>query len=249
MADLMTLRRAGLAPQVNLLPKIVLERRALKRQRSWIAGAVALVLVVLLAAWYIEGQRAGNAEDRAERAEAAAAQAETEKASLQRFADLRDSVNELTELRATVYRNELRSSSVLQDFTQLVPERVALDQLALRVTAETTGAVAGGGTTDPAATAAPDQAAAAVPGAPGYNSPVATISLTGKAASLPDVATFMRSLNGKVKRDGREIYVNPYYTSAVNDTGSVSFTATVDLTSAAFSGRFQESVASTTEGG
>jgi hypothetical protein len=29
----------------------------------------------------------------------------------------------------------------------------------------------------------------------------------------------------------------------------VSFTATVDLTSAAFSGRFQESVASTTEGG
>jgi Tfp pilus assembly protein PilN len=227
MADLMTLRRAGLAPQVNLLPKIVLERRALKRQRSWIAGAVALVLVVLLAAWYIEGQRAGNAEDRAERAEAAAAQAETEKASLQRFADLRDSVNELTELRATVYRNELRSSSVLQDFTQLVPERVALDQLALRVTAETTGAVAGGGTTDPAA----------------------TISLTGKAASLPDVATFMRSLNGKVKRDGREIYVNPYYTSAVNDTGTVSFTATVDLTSAAFSGRFQESVASTTEGG
>jgi hypothetical protein len=88
-----------------------------------------------------------------------------------------------------------------------------------------------------------------VPGAPGYNSPVATISLTGKAASLPDVATFMRSLNGKVKRDGREIYVNPYYTSAVNDTGTVSFTATVDLTSAAFSGRFQESVASTTEGG
>jgi Tfp pilus assembly protein PilN len=205
---------------------------------------------VLVTAWYLEGARARNAEDRAERAEAAAAQAEAEKASLQRFADLRDSVTELTELRATVYRNELRSSSVLQDFTQLVPERVVLDQLALRVTSETTGAVAGGGITDPAAAATtPDQSVAAVPGAPGYNAPVATISLTGRAGSLPDIAAFMRSLNGKVKRDGREIYVNPYYTSAVNDSGIATFTATVDLTSAAFSGRFQESVASTTAGG
>jgi hypothetical protein len=139
---------------------------------------------------------------------------------------------------------------VLQDFTQLVPENVWLEQLALRASTETTGAVAGGGTTDPAAAApAPDQSTAAVPGAPGYDAPVATISLSGKAASLPDVATFIRSLNGKVKRDGREIYVNPYYTSAVqeltNGARIVSFTATVDLTSAAFSGRFQETPTST----
>src|SRR4051795_9448324 len=151
MADLITLRRAGLAPQVNLLPRIVLERRTLRRQRSWIGGAVALVLVLLLTAWYLEGARARNAEERAERAEAAATQAEAEKASLQRFADLKASDDELTELRATVYRNELRSSSVLQDFTQLVPETVWLTQLALRVTTETTGAIGGGGTADPAA--------------------------------------------------------------------------------------------------
>lgn len=241
------LQRAGLAPSVNLLPPGVTDRRRLRKQRRTllIVGATVMALVLLL--FYLELSRAGAASDRADDAEHTVASLEAEKASLQRFANLRDHLSELEQERTLVFKGEVRGSTVLEDFTRLVPKDVWLTQLTLIVPElpDLPGAPVGqnkGATTNGAKNGAP------VPGAPGTGTattgtPVASITFAGQALTHPDVAAFIKSLNETVKRGGQPIYVNPYYTSSTAGSGNdtVTFNGTVDLTAAAFSGRFQSS--------
>jgi Tfp pilus assembly protein PilN len=240
------LQRAGLAPSVNLLPPGITDRRRLRRQRRTLlivgAGVLALVLVV----WYLEITRSANAAHRADDAEATVAGLEREKASLQRFADLRARLTELEEQRTVVFRGEVRGSTVLEDFTRLVPKDVWLTGLSLTVQEQP--GLPGGSANQQGAAPATGQQGAAVPGAPGSatprsGAPVASITFAGQALSHPDVAAFIKSLNETVKRGGQPVYVNPYYTSSTaagsDGSSTVTFSGTVDLTAAAFSGRFQ----------
>jgi Tfp pilus assembly protein PilN len=236
------LQRAGLAPSVNLLPPGIAERRHLRKQRRILVIAGAGVMVLVLLGWYLEMTRATNATERADDAQATVATLEREKASLQRFADLRERLTELEGQRTTVFKGEVRSSTVLEDFTRLVPADVWLTALTLTVPEQPD--LPGGDSN--AAQPQPEGSGAAVPGAPGTatsgsGTPVATITFSGRAFSHPDVAAFVKSLNETVKRGGKPIYINPYYTSSTadGDVPTVTFSGTVDLTAAAFSGRFQ----------
>jgi Tfp pilus assembly protein PilN len=244
------LRRTGLAPSVNLLPPGITERRRLRKQRRvlLIVGAGVLVLVLLL--WYLEVARSAEAAERADEAEATVATLEREKASLQRYADLRGRLTELEQQRTVVFKGEVRGSTILEDFTRLVPQDVWLTELALTVQPQPD--LPGGTGEDAQAPAG--QEGVAVPGAPGTATasgvPVAKITFAGLALSHPDVAAFVKSLDETVKRGGRPIYVNPYYTSSSAAGGdTVTFSGTVDLTAAAFSGRFQDGGGGNTAGG
>jgi Tfp pilus assembly protein PilN len=252
-ADAGLLRRTGLAPQVNLLPQGVVDRRKLRRQRVTLGGVAAAVLVVLVLAWYLELTRAGEAVQRAEAAEAAQQRLEAEKASLQRYADLQTGLNDLQSLRAGVFRSELRTSAVLQDFTQLLPDKLWLTQMTLHATSD---ASAGQGRTQTQTQTGGNTAV--VPDNPGYGAPVATITFTGRAQGHRAVADFMRSLDGTVKKNGQPIYVNPYYTTSTQESTTrpdpdaeeiMTFTASVDVTAAGFSGRFQDTPSTTGGGG
>jgi hypothetical protein len=81
-------------------------------------------------------------------------------------------------------------------------------------------------------------------GSPGAGSPVATITFTGAGLGHVDVGGFMRALAGGPTKDGPRVYLNPYFTSSQKSSdqatqATVTFSATVDLTQAAYSGRFQ----------
>jgi hypothetical protein len=73
---------------------------------------------------------------------------------------------------------------------------------------------------------------------------VATITFSGSGFGHVDVGRFMRALARGPRNHGQPVYLNPYFTSSQKQSASagtptVTFTASVDLSSAAYSGRFQ----------
>jgi hypothetical protein len=250
--DLGLLQRTGTGPRVNLLPPGVGERRALRRQRLVLVLSLAGVVVLLGGLALLQANRARTAERRAGAQEAVVNQLQADKAALQPYATLEAKVRELETIRAGVYRDEIRFSTVLQDFSLLVPDKVWLTQLTLTVgtqAAATPGTAPAGGaaTSTPPAAAGQAGTGQALPGSPGYGSPVASITFAGSAFTHPDVARFIESMDGTVKKSGQAVYMNPYYTSSTRQGQAnqppVTFTGTVDLSSAAHSGRFQPSTA------
>jgi Tfp pilus assembly protein PilN len=235
-------RRLSL-PRVNLLPKEVRERKLLRRQRGGVAVGF-LLLLALLGLWYVrEAQQATEARRQAEETRADAEGLRARRAALQPYAALESQVAAAEQLRAKVYAREIRFSAVLQDISALMPADVWLTQMtaSLRTAGGATAAPAAGG----AGTAAPAAPGAAVtPGSPGAGSPVATITFTGAGLGHVDVGRFMRALAAGPKKRGSPVYLNPYFTASQTNAQeggetTVTFTATVDLSQAAFSGRFQ----------
>jgi hypothetical protein len=239
-ADVDTTQRLGVAPRVNLLPTWVAERRLVRRQRLGVAAGFAALLCLLALLWLAESARVDRARRAADHQRVVTAQLEAERATLQPWADLQGKVVAAEQLRAKAYAREVRFSGVLQDIAMLVPDNAWLTQLTASL--NDTQQDKTGGTT--AATAQNGAAAApAVPGAPGFGSPVGTITFSGMALGHVDVGGVVRVLDNAVKRNGGSVYLNPYYTSsqkqAQGGQATVTFSASVDLGPAAFSGRFQ----------
>jgi Tfp pilus assembly protein PilN len=238
-ADVDTTQRLDAAPRVNLLPAWVAERRLVRRQRLSVAAGFVALLCLLALLWLSESARVQRAQRAAAGQRAVTAQLEAERAKLQPWADLQAQVVAAEQLRAKVYARELRFSGVLQDVATLMPDNAWLTQLTAAVT-ETQQSKTG---STPAAAQNGGAAAQAVPGAPGFGSPVGTITFSGMALGHVDVGRVVRVLDGAVKRNGGSVYLNPYYTSsqkqAQGGQTTVTFSASVDLGPAAFSGRFQ----------
>ena len=229
-------------PRVNLLPAAVIERR-LVRQRAGM-GAAAAILLAVLGLWLaLENRALADARQDAERERQVASGLRARRAELQPIADLDAQIAAARQLRSEVYAREIRFSGVMRDLSAIVPDDVWLTQLSATFT--NAGASTGtGATAQPGPTAAGGQpSAAATPGSPGAGSPVASITFTGAGLGHVDVGRFVRSLASGPTKDGQRMYVNPYFTSSQRgesaDTATVTFSASVDLTQAAFSGRFQ----------
>jgi len=219
-------------PRVNLLPKEIKERRLAQRQRGGIAIAF-VVLLALLGLWYVrESQKLTEARQEADRERAVAAGLRASKAELQPYAALGSQIAAAEQLRAKVYARELRFSGILQDISAIIPGDVWLTQMSVAL--KETGAEGG----------AAAAAAALTPGSPGAGSPVASITFTGAGLGHVDVGSFVRALSTGPKKRGSRVYLNPYFTASQKDAEeggetTVTFSATVDLSQAAFSGRFQ----------
>jgi len=144
------------------------------------------------------------------------------------------------QLRATVYAREVRFSRVLQDVAMVMPDNAWLTQLSASLS-ETQQSQGSG--TQPSSGQNGNATAGIVPGAPGFGSPVGTITFAGAGLGHIDVGKLVKVLDGAVKRNGGSVYLNPYYTSSQKQAGSgqatVTFSASVDLSQAAYSGRFQ----------
>jgi Tfp pilus assembly protein PilN len=236
-------RRPSL-PRVNLLPKQIRERKLLQRQRGGVAVGF-LLLLALLGLWYVrESQKLGDAREEAEQARAVATDLRARQAKLLPYAALERQIAAADQLRSRVYAREVRFSAIMQDISAIIPADVWLTQMNAAVkTAD--GQAAGGGTGAPATPATGAAAGTAMtPGSPGAGSPVATITFTGASLEHVDVGGFMRALASGPKKRGSRVYLNPYFTASQKDAQeggetTVTFSATVDLSQAAFSGRFQ----------
>ena len=227
-------------PRVNLLPKEIREQRLVRRQRGGVAVAF-VVLLTLLGLWYVrESQRLTEARQEADRERAVAAGLRAKKTELQPYAALGSQIAAAEQLRAKVYAREIRFSSILQDISAIIPGDVWLTQMSVALKETGAGgsaAAAGSGGNAAAATAL-------TPGSPGAGSPVASITFTGASLEHVDVGSFVRALSSGPKRHGSRVYLNPYFTASQKDAQeggetTVTFSATVDVSQAALSGRFQ----------
>ena len=227
-------------PRVNLLPKEIKERRQLQRQRGGIAVAF-VVLIALLGLWYVrESQALTDARQEADRERAVAAGLRARKAELQPYAVLESQIAAAEQLRARVYAREIRFSSIMQDVSAIIPSDVWLTEMAVAIKETGGEAGAGGGTAASGVT----PGTTATPGGPGAGSPVATITFSGAGLEHVDVGGFMRALAAGPKKHGSRVYLNPYFTASQKSAAeggetTVTFSATVDLSPAVFSGRFQ----------
>jgi len=227
-------------PRINLLPRQLVEQRLVRRQRTAI-GAAFLVLLALLSVWYVvESRQLTRAQNQADQERAAATGLRARRAQLQPLAELEGQIAAAEQLRASVYQREIRFSGVLRDISAIVPDDVWLTSMA--VTFNTSGSTpTTGGASAPAPAAG--AAAAATPGSPGAGSPVASITFAGAGLEHVDVGGFLRALARGPKKGGQQVYLNPYFSSAQKGDKSgqttVTFSASVDLSNAAYSGRFQ----------
>jgi hypothetical protein len=230
-------------PRLNLLPGEIRERRLVRHQRAAV-GAAFVVLLALLGLWYaLENRELAEARREVDRQQALAAGLRAHKTELQPYGVLEGQIAAAEQLRSQVYAHEIRFSAVMQDIAEIVPDDVWLTKMSAAF-----NDAAGGGaapTTGAAnASASSGQQTTATPGSPGAGSPVASITFAGTGFGHVDVGGFMRALAGGPTKDGKRVYVNPYFTSSQkgSEQGSeatVTFSATVDLSEIAYSGRFQ----------
>lgn len=234
-------------PRVNLLPGEIHERRLVRRQRAGL-GAAAVLLLAVLGLWYtMQTREAGEARREADAERATVAGLQARRAELQPYAVLEGQISAAEQLRSRVYAREIRFSGVMRDISAVMPDNVWLTQMNAAFTsangqAGTAGATASGSAASAAAAGGAE--AAATPGSPGAGSPVANITFSGAGLGHVDVGTFLRAFGTAPKKDGTRVYLNPYFTTSQKNTleggqTTVTFTATVDMSTAVFSGRFQ----------
>jgi hypothetical protein len=237
-------RRYG-PPRIDLLPRAIHERRAVRRQRGEIAAAF-LLLLVFLGFWYmLERRQLAAAEREADQERATAASLRSRRAELQPLADLEAQIAAAERLRAQVYAREIRFSSVMRDISAIVPDDVWLTTMNAAMNDGGTGGQPGATAPGPSGTGA----TTATPGSPGAGSPVAAITFGGAGLGHVDVGGFLRALARGPTKDGQPVYLNPYFsTSQKSDTSgqqTVTFSATVDLSAAAYSDRYQPDASGT----
>jgi hypothetical protein len=221
-------------PRIDLLPRELVERRVVRRQRTGV-GAAFVLLLALLGLWYlVENARLHEAQDQADQERAVATGLRARRAELQPLADLEAQIAAADQLRAKVYAHEIRFSTVMRDISAIVPDDVWLTSMTAAFTASG----------DQAAAAAPSSGATnGTPGSPGAGAPVANITFAGAGLGHVDVGGFLRALARGPKKGGQPVYLNPYFTTSQkageNGQTTVTFNATVDLSTAAYSGRYQ----------
>jgi Tfp pilus assembly protein PilN len=213
------------APRVNLLPPEIAEQRAVRRMAAGLAGGVLLCAVAVGGGYAFVGR--GEAAAHADLAAAQSVQStlQRQQRALLPAQQAQAQMQAAQAALAAAMGNEVLWSRYLDDLRIVKPEGVRFTQVKLDPTSGTgttgtTGASSSSGSTSSAGTA--------TPGA------VATLTLTGKARSQPDVAALLDQLAQIKGFDG------VYLTSSQGDTssGTLTYTVTASVTPDALSHRY-----------
>lgn len=203
-------------PRVNLLPPEIAERARAKRIQAGLGGGL-LVVVGLVAGLYAAA--AGSVTDATAELQAATATGTALQADKAEYAEVEAVYARAAAAEAMLTQamgEEVRYSQYLNDLSLTVPDNVWLTSVTFTQTPTATA---------PAATGA------------GSGEPViGTVTFSGVGFSHDDVAVWLDSLAGQ------KGYQNPYFTDStkglIGKRETVAFTSTVELTSAALSGRY-----------
>ena len=208
----------GIMPRVNLLPPEIAEERKLRQAKLGLgAGVVACAAVV--------GLLYSNAHG-----SVVSAQSDLDRATSQKTA-LQGQVARLSNVTATFAQVQARQAMLTQAMGDEVQWSHFMNDLALTMPANVWLTDVNISQTGTAPVAAPAAAGGAV-----FDAGIGTVTFSGIAMSHDDVAVWLETL---AKEKG---YANAYFTSSneVDLYGHtvVSFTSSVTVTPAAYSGRF-----------
>lgn len=201
--------------QVNLLPPEIRQRQKTKRLTGIVAVVGAIVVLLILALWFVENMNLTQAQEELAAQESTNAQLQTQVDSLQRFADIQGELQSKKTLEATVYKNEVAFSGVLVDISRIVPTESVLDSVTAQITASEEAAV------DAAETG-------------GNPEMVGSINFSGTLSEISTLTEWL-ARQGEVRG-----WTNPYTSTAQETTARsrvYTFASSVDLTQDALTER------------
>jgi Tfp pilus assembly protein PilN len=196
--------------QVNLLPPEIRQRQQTRRVTFLVIAGGAIALLLIMFVYLLQARSLASVNDQVDAQQAINAGLNGQIADLQRFQGLQDEANAKKALLSTVFANEVSFSGALFDVSRVIPSDAYLTSLAISIT--------------PPVAPAPGQTPTGI---------IGSITFAGQGLDTDTVATLLTRL------DGVKGWVNPFVTSVTKaGTGSVvSFTGTVDLTTAALTPR------------
>ena len=216
-------------PRVNLLPAEIAEQATLRKVQVGLGvGLVATVSVVGL----LVASASHSKADAQSQLDAAQAKSRQLNSQLATYADVTKTYAAAAAAQAqltSAMGQEVRYSQLLHDLSLSVPSTVWLKTLTY---AQTPPAVAA---------TAPTSTSAAVPTAgTTATTAIGTLTVTGVGFSHDDLALWLESLAGQKN------YQNPYFSSStevlLGQRKTINFSSTADVTSAAYSGRYNKPV-------
>jgi Tfp pilus assembly protein PilN len=197
--------------QVNLLPPELRARQKVKQLTTLIIGAGAAIIVLLLAFWFLQGQKLAGVNDDIAAQNLTNSGLQTQIDQLQEFAQLQADAAAQQALLATAYTGEVSFSQMLMDLSRTIPSDAYLDSFNATLTAQVPGQVSTTPTTF-----------------------VGGFSAGGGADGFESLASWLTRLES-VKG-----WVNPWLSSATEtaaNTGLYTFSSGVDLTQDALTAR------------
>ena len=200
--------------QVNLLPPELRARQKVKQLTTLIIGAGAAIIVLLLAFWFLQGQKLAGINDDIAAQNLTNSGLQTQIDQLQEFQQLQEEAAAQEALLATAYTGEVSFSQMLMDLSRTIPSDAYLDSFNATLTAQVAGQVA------------------ATPTAF-----VGAFSAGGAADGFESLASWLTRLES-VKG-----WVNPWLSSATEtaaNTGLYTFSSGVDLSQDALTARGRE---------
>ena len=197
--------------QVNLLPPELRARQKVKQLTTLIIGAGAAIIVLLLAFWFLQGQKLAGVNDDIAAQNLTNSGLQTQIDQLQEFQQLQEEAAAQEALLATAYTGEVSFSQMLMDLSRTIPSDAYLDAFNAALTAPIAGEVTTTTTTF-----------------------VGSFTASGAADGFESLASWLTRLES-VKG-----WVNPWMSSATEtgpNTGLYQFSSGVDLSEDALTAR------------
>jgi len=217
--------------QVNLLPRELKQRQRARRQTGLIALAGGAVVLLLLAFWYLQGNRLNDIDQQVKAQEATNAELQSKVASLQKYAELRAQVEQQKTLLEGALVNTVHWSRILNDLSNLEPDRMWLSSMTGTAQSPAAAAV---GTVPPATTGAPAAGGSCKASNAAAHAIIGNLQFQGNSLDTQTVALWLTKL------EGLKGWENSWLTSAqlgdVNGTPVWQFSSSVDLNDCAAHG-------------
>ena len=201
--------------QVNLLPPELLARQKTRRLTSLIVLGGAIVIALLLAFWFWQGQKLSNINDQIAAQNATNQQIQTQINQLSQYQTLQSQAAAQQQLLAQAYAGEVSYSQMLLDISRVIPSNAYLTAFSSSLTQATAGATTT--TTGP--------------------SFAGTFTAEGEGQGLDSLASWLTRLESVTG------WVNPWLNTASETgdrSGIYSFTSGADLSEDAVTPRGQE---------
>jgi Tfp pilus assembly protein PilN len=207
---------APVMPRVNLMPPEIAEAAKFRRFQLAMGGAVVAAVAVVAALYVSAHSGVGTAQGQLDQAKQQNVALQSQLAQLHSVQDVYGQVSARQAMLSQAMGDEIRWSTYLNDLSLRTPDHVWLTNIS--AVENSTGAVP------------PTTAGTAA------STTIGTVTFAGVAFSHDDVATWLEAL---AKEKG---YANPYFTNAtetpIGPRTVDNFTSSVDLSSAAKSGRY-----------
>jgi Tfp pilus assembly protein PilN len=199
--------------QVNLLPPELRARQKVKQLTTLIIGGGVAVIILLLAFWFLQGQKLAGVNDDIAAQNATNAGLQTQIDQLQEFQQLQEEAAAQEALLTTAYTGEVSFSQMLMDLSRSIPSDAYLDSFNAALTVPVVGAAT------PTTTF------------------VGSFTAGGAADGFESLASWLTRLES-VKG-----WVNPWFSTATEtepNSGLYSFQSGVDLSEDALTPRGRE---------